>query len=169
MPVMLAIPLRIGLLRAPRELDTLIRERPAAKCLSLGVVDGRNIWRNDFAATLPLLEKAAAVFGPDRLLIAPSCSLQHVPVTLRHETKLDPEFKSWLAFAEEKLAEVVTLRDLVAGAAPSAAFTANRTVADARRTSPRIHRPAEVIFVQALPENATGKVDRKKLRALLAA
>jgi 5-methyltetrahydropteroyltriglutamate--homocysteine methyltransferase len=142
--------LHLDLVRAPRELDTLIRERPAAKCLSLGVVDGRNIWRNDFAATLPLLEKAAAVFGPDRLLIAPSCSLQHVPVTLRNETKLDPEFKSWLAFAEEKLAEVVTLRDLVAGAAPSAAFTANRAVADARRSSPRIHRPAVKARVAAI-------------------
>ena len=134
--------LHTDLVRAPRELDTLVREFPCNKLLSLGVVDGRNIWRNDHSATLPLLEKAVALLGPERVLIAPSCSLQHAPVSLRNETKLDAELKGWLAFAEEKLAEVVTLRDLVAHVPtkPDALATNSAAIAS-RRASPRIHRP----------------------------
>lgn len=134
--------LHVDLVRAPEEFDALIRELPGDKLLSLGVVDGRNIWRNDFAASLPLLEKAAAVFGPERLLIAPSCSLAHVPVTLRNETRLDSEVKSWLAFAEEKLIEVVALRDLIAGAGVPGALAANQAAIQGRRASFRIHRSA---------------------------
>ena len=77
--------------------------------LSLGVDDGRNIWKNDFERSSELLRKATAALGRDRVWVAPSCSLMHTPVTLRHETALDDELKSWLAFAEEKLAEVATL------------------------------------------------------------
>ena len=76
-------------MREPREIDTILREFNGAKLLSLGVVDGRNIWRSDFAAVLPVLRKAVALFGPERLLLAPSCSLQHAPVTLRNE-RLEP-------------------------------------------------------------------------------
>ena len=140
----LALPvhaLHIDVTRAPRELDTVLREFPANTRLSLGIVDARNIWRADFKTARPLLEKAAALLGRDRVMVAPSCSLQHVPVTLRHETGLDPELKGWLAFAEEKLVEVVTLRDLVAGTADTAALIANEAAASSRRASPRIHRP----------------------------
>lgn len=134
--------LHFDVVREPRELDTILREFDGKKLLSLGVVDGRNIWRSDFAAVLPLLNKAISLFGGERFLIAPSCSLQHVPVTLRNETKLDAEFKGWLAYAEEKLAEVVTLRDLAVGVARPEAAAANKAAAESRRVSPRIHRPA---------------------------
>ncbi len=132
--------LHVDAVRAPREIDTLLREIDGTKLLSVGVVDGRNIWRSDFTAVSPLLAKARALLGDGRLLIAPSCSLQHVPVTLRHEGKLDPEFKSWLAYAEEKLAEVVALRDLLVGI-PRSELGLNATAAASRRTSARIHRP----------------------------
>jgi 5-methyltetrahydropteroyltriglutamate--homocysteine methyltransferase len=135
--------LHVDVVRAPEELDAVIRELSGAKLLSLGAVDGRNIWKSDFSGTLPLLAKAAAILGPERLLVAPSCSLQHVPVTLRNEAKLDAEFKGWLSFAEEKLAEVVTLRDLLTGAAAPGAPAANKAAAESRRRSRRIHR-AEV-------------------------
>jgi len=118
------------------------RSQPKPPLLSLGLIDARNIWRIDFAAILPLLKEAIAAFGPERLLIAPSCSLQHVPVTLRNEAKLDAELKGWLAYAEEKLAEVVTLRDLAIGIAHPQAAAANHAAAASRRSSPRIHRPA---------------------------
>jgi 5-methyltetrahydropteroyltriglutamate--homocysteine methyltransferase len=134
--------LHLDLIRAPRELDTVVRHFDKTKLLSLGLVDGRNIWRSDFSAVKPLLEKAVSLIGAERLLIAPSCSLQHVPVTLRNETKLDSEFKGWLAYAEEKLAEVVTLRDITIGTANSEAVAANEAAAESRRTSTRIHRPA---------------------------
>ncbi len=134
--------LHIDVVRESRELDTILRELDGKKLLSLGVVDGRNIWRTDFAAILPLLEKAASLFGAERFLIAPSCSLQHVPVTLRNENKFDAEYKGWLAYAEEKLSEVVILRDLAGGIARPEALAANKSAADSRRSSPRIHRPA---------------------------
>ncbi|MEO6003434.1 MAG: 5-methyltetrahydropteroyltriglutamate--homocysteine S-methyltransferase [Opitutus sp.] len=134
--------LHFDLVRAPRELDTILREFDGKKVLSLGLVDGRNIWRSDFATVLLALQKAISLFGGDRFLVAPSCSLQHVPVTLRNETKLDAEFKGWLAYAEEKLAEVVTLRDLALGIAPPKAAAANKAALDSRRVSSRIHRPA---------------------------
>ncbi len=65
-----------------------------------------------------------------------------MPVTLRNETKLDSEFKGWLAYAEEKLVEVVTLRNLAVGIAQPEAAAANKSAAESRRVSPRIHRPA---------------------------
>jgi 5-methyltetrahydropteroyltriglutamate--homocysteine methyltransferase len=134
--------LHFDVVREPRELDTILREFDGRKMLSLGVVDGRNIWRTDFEAILPLLNKAVSLFGGDRFLIAPSCSLQHVPVTLRNESRLDDELRGWLAFAEEKLAEVVILRDLACGIARPEALAANKAAADSRRVSPRIHNPA---------------------------
>ncbi|MFZ5495138.1 MAG: 5-methyltetrahydropteroyltriglutamate--homocysteine S-methyltransferase [Verrucomicrobiota bacterium] len=133
--------LHTDLVREPNELDTLLRVFDGRKQLSLGLVDGRNIWRSDFATLKPMLDKAISLFGPERFLIAPSCSLQHVPVTLRHEEKLTPDLKSWLAFAEEKLAEVSALRELAAGTLVPAVFAANAAAAASRRASPRIHRP----------------------------
>jgi 5-methyltetrahydropteroyltriglutamate--homocysteine methyltransferase len=141
----LALPVaavHVDLVRAPAELGSILGKLDGQKLLSLGVVDGRNIWRGDFAAILPLLARAFAQFGPERFLVAPSCSLQHVPVTLRHEAKLDDEFKSWLACAEEKLAEVVALRDLAIGRPRPADLASNQAAALSRRRSPRIHRPA---------------------------
>ena len=110
--------------------------------MSVGVVDGRNLWRNNPAVTWPLLTEAREILGSERLIIAPSCSLQHVPVALRHETKLDPELRGWLSFAEEKLGEVAALRLLIGGEADPGDLAANRAAAESRRRSPRIHRPA---------------------------
>ncbi|MBU6411464.1 MAG: 5-methyltetrahydropteroyltriglutamate--homocysteine S-methyltransferase, partial [Verrucomicrobia bacterium] len=77
-----------------------------------------------------------------RLMISPSCSLLHVPVSLKHETKLDAELKNWLAFAEEKLTEVVTLARLLEGAASPDALAQNRALVRSRRESSRAHDPA---------------------------
>ena len=125
--------------RAPHELDRLLAELPTTIQLSLGVVDGRNIWRNDFESSLKLLRQAAKAIGNERLMVSPSCSLLHSPVSLKHETKLDAEFKSWLAFAEEKLSEVGLLAQLVNQTSDSAALLENRKAIASRRSSPRIH------------------------------
>ncbi len=125
--------------RAPHELDRLLAELPTTMQLSLGVVDGRNIWRNDFEPSLNLLRKAAKAIGNERLMVSPSCSLLHSPISLKHETKLDVELNSWFAFAEEKLSEVGLLAQLVDQTGDSAALLENRTVIAARRSSPRIH------------------------------
>lgn len=131
--------LHFDAVRAPHELDRLLAELPATMQLSLGVVDGRNIWRNDFEDSLKLLRTAVKAIGNERLIVSPSCSLLHSPMGLKHETKLDAEFKGWLAFAEEKLSEVGLLAQLVNQNGDSAALLENRKAIASRRHSPRIH------------------------------
>ncbi|QBK06551.1 5-methyltetrahydropteroyltriglutamate--homocysteine S-methyltransferase [Hylemonella gracilis] len=132
---------------------------PAHKVLSLGVVNGRNIWKTDLNATLDWLEPLSARLG-DRLWIAPSCSLLHVPVDLTQEQKLDPEIKSWLAFALQKLDELAVLgRALNEGRdAVQQALAANQAALAARRASPRVHKPA----VQAAVAQITDHLGRRQ-------
>src|SRR5713226_7011577 len=136
--------LHVDLVRAPAQLDALLGRWPAGRVLSLGVVDGRNIWKADLAAALATLERASGQLGVERVWVAPSCSLLHVPVDLELERKLDPELKGWLAFAKQKLGEVVALaRALRDGRrAAAAALEANARALASRRASSRIHNPA---------------------------
>ncbi|MCH2241168.1 MAG: 5-methyltetrahydropteroyltriglutamate--homocysteine S-methyltransferase, partial [Aquabacterium sp.] len=90
------------------DLQPLLNLLPGHKVLSLGVISGRNVWKTDLSATLAWLEPLAARLG-ERLWIAPSCSLLHVPVDLGQEAQLDDELKSWLAFAVQKLDELHVL------------------------------------------------------------
>jgi 5-methyltetrahydropteroyltriglutamate--homocysteine methyltransferase len=132
----------IGLdfVRGRRNLD-LLREHGAPKemWVSAGVVDGRNVWVNDLDASLDLLDEVAAAAGHERVMVAPSCSLLHVPIEAGREFDLDEELCSWLAFATEKLDEIVTLaRALGEGReAVAAALTENRATLESRRRSPR--------------------------------
>ena len=81
---------------------------PSDKILFAGVVNGKNIWKNDYKKTLDILKSINA----DNIVISTSCSLLHVPYTLTSETKLDEEYKKHFAFAEEKLVELIELADL---------------------------------------------------------
>ncbi len=135
--------LHIDLVRAPEQLDAVLAALPDDKLLSVGVVDGRNIWRTDLEGALGLVSRAWDRIGPDRLEIAPSCSLLHTPVDLDAETALDAELKSWLAFAKQKLEEIaaITLAMQKGKPAAKAAFAASAAAIAAHKTSPRIHRP----------------------------
>jgi 5-methyltetrahydropteroyltriglutamate--homocysteine methyltransferase len=139
----LALPvagLHVDLVRAPDQLDDL-PDFPKGRVLSLGIIDGRNIWRTDLSRTLDRLEPVIAKLGKDRVQIAPSCSLLHVPIDLALETGLDSQIKSWLAFSVQKLEELTTLGTALAGG--RGAVEANLKVSDqaaaARKASPRIH------------------------------
>lgn len=118
----------------------------SAKKLSLGVVDGRNIWKNDYNKSLELVASVTKVLGDDRVMIAPSCSLLHSPHDLdleKDETVLTPEIKNWMAFARQKLAEVVTLSRLAGTNWHSEeAFLINQEAIASRRVSTLIHKPA---------------------------
>jgi len=141
----LALPaaaLHYDAVRGLAEVETLLRQFPAGKVLSLGVVDGRNVWRNDFDRSAGLLKKALAAIGKGRLWIAPSCSLLHSPVTLRGEPNLDGHLKSWLAFADEKLAEVVQLARLLSGDSVDSALKDNQAAAADRGAHPSLRDPA---------------------------
>jgi 5-methyltetrahydropteroyltriglutamate--homocysteine methyltransferase len=137
--------LHVDLVRGVAELDAVLDAVPPERWLSLGVVDGRNVWRTDLRAALGTLRRVASVRGTRRLMVAPSCSLLHVPVDLAQESGLDADVKGWLAFATQKLEEVATLaRGLDEGdAAIAAQLAASDAAVRARQSSPRVHR-AEV-------------------------
>jgi 5-methyltetrahydropteroyltriglutamate--homocysteine methyltransferase len=130
----------LDLVRAPEQLEALLADWPAERVLSAGIVDGRNIWRCDLDAALARLQPLQTRLG-DKLWIAPSCSLLHVPVDLAQEDKLDPELRSWLAFAVQKLDEIALLKHALAGNT-SVAFDSARAAHLSRANSPRIHNTA---------------------------
>jgi 5-methyltetrahydropteroyltriglutamate--homocysteine methyltransferase len=107
--------LHIDLVRAPDQLDAVLDALPAEHILSVGVVDGRNIWRSRPERVLPLLHKAQARIGSERLWLAPSCSLLHVPIDLEAETTLDPQRLAPMAFARQKIEELRVYADALAG------------------------------------------------------
>ncbi|MGY1488974.1 5-methyltetrahydropteroyltriglutamate--homocysteine S-methyltransferase [Methylobacillus pratensis] len=121
----------------------LLKLLSADKVLSLGVINGRNIWKTDLNAVLDWIEPLAQQLD-ERLWIAPSCSLLHVPVDLYSEQRLDAEVKSWLAFAVQKLDELKLLAAVLRNgrASVKAALDANQAAIDARRNSKRVNNPA---------------------------
>jgi 5-methyltetrahydropteroyltriglutamate--homocysteine methyltransferase len=125
--------------QSAREIKELIPLLGPDQILSLGVVSGRNIWRNDYQQSLKTISECVSLLGGERVWLAPACSLLHVPFSLRFEEKLNPEIKSWLAFAEEKLVELVELRRAYEG--ENELVQKNRILLDARATSALIHRP----------------------------
>jgi 5-methyltetrahydropteroyltriglutamate--homocysteine methyltransferase len=127
---------------ARAEIDRVLGALPNSSVLSLGVVDGRNVWRADLEAILDDLEPIHDRLG-DRLWIAPSCSLLHVPVDATNERKLDAELRSWLAFAQQKLDEVRTLAVALNTdrAAVKHALADSKEATQSRRTSNRVHNP----------------------------
>ncbi len=132
--------LHIDLVRAPDQLDAVLAQAPKGLLLSLGVIDGRNVWRADLEKLLERLEPIAATRD---LVLAPSCSLLHVPVDLALETRLDPEIAQWLAFAVQKIEELAILKRALNEGRASVAeqLAASARAAAAREVSPRIHDP----------------------------
>jgi len=143
----LALPvagLHVDLVRAPGQLQDVAAGLRPGQVLSTGIIDGRNIWRTDLDAALAALAPARQQLG-ERLWLAPSCSLLHVPVDLAGETDLDAELKSWLSFAAQKLDELSLLGRALADATTPAvneALAVQRATLQARRQSARIHNPA---------------------------
>jgi 5-methyltetrahydropteroyltriglutamate--homocysteine methyltransferase len=135
--------LHVDLVRAPAQLDAVLASLPADRFLSVGVVDGRNVWRADLDAAYALVRRAADARGADRLVVAPSCSLLHCPVDRAAETKLDPELSSRLAFSTDKLREVAALaRAVDTGDLATDEFEKSRRARETRRRSPRVHDSA---------------------------
>lgn len=136
--------LHIDLRRGAGQLDSVLAKMPADKILSLGLVDGRNIWRNNLRASLGLAHHAVDKLGADRVWIAPSCSLLHCPIDIAHEVRMDPQLRSWMAYAAQKLKEIVAITKATQNgeSAIAEALTESDAVVKDRATSPRIHDPA---------------------------
>lgn len=134
--------LHVDLVRAPEQLEASLAYLPQSMLLSLGLIDGRNIWRTDLDKAVRLGQRAMTVLGPERLMLAPSCSLLHVPVDLDGETGLNSDIRSWLAFARQKCQEVHILRAALDGVDVTEALRENRGILENRRTSSLVRRDA---------------------------
>ena len=125
--------------------DSLESIAASGKVLVAGVVDGRNIWKSDMHSTVVLLDKIARVIPKNKIIVSSSCSLLHVPVTLKYEEKMPSEIKNWLSYAVEKLNEVVLVSRLFSSAidtlssADREAVDANKKANMSRVTSTLIH------------------------------
>ena len=144
--------LHIDAVRAPDQLGQVLDRLPTYKILSVGLVNGRNVWRCELESVLAQLQPAQERFG-DNLWVSSSCSLLHSPVDLEREDKLDPELKSWLAFAVQKCGEIAVLRDALNDPqAPKvrAALAESNAIEASRAESPRIHKTAVQARVAAV-------------------
>lgn len=137
--------IHLDLVRCPSQLDDIIASgqvRPST-IFSLGIIDGRNIWKNDYENSLAIINKAIHHFGKERLMLAPSCSLLHTPCDLDSEKKLDDELKSWLSFAKQKVNELAELSQIVDNANGSnELLEKNKAAVTSRKNSTRIHKDA---------------------------
>jgi 5-methyltetrahydropteroyltriglutamate--homocysteine methyltransferase len=172
----LALPvhgLHVDLVRAPEQLDAILAGARPDLVLSLGVIDGRNVWAADLNAILDRIEPVVA--SGREVVVAPSCSLLHTPIDLNRETDLDPEVRSWLAFAAQKVAELVVLARALNEGRDSVrvALDAASAVIASRRTPPRINNPALKARIAATdpsisrrtsPFEVRRKIQRSKLR-----
>lgn len=144
----------IDLSRAPEQLNTALALLPNECILSAGIVNGRNIWRNDLAQSIAILRQAKVLLG-ERLWIASSCSLQHSPVNLSNENELDIELKYWLAYATQKLTEISTINALLKGESSkslTAKLVESNVIASSRATSSRIHNSEVQARVAAITD-----------------
>ncbi|WP_077992700.1 5-methyltetrahydropteroyltriglutamate--homocysteine S-methyltransferase [Bartonella choladocola] len=130
----------IDLVRGKKQLDAFVSHIRPEQTLSLGVIDGRNIWRSDLNALIDRLKPVVEKLGTERIQIATSCSLLHVPIDLNLEVNLDDELKSWLSFASQKLDELHILCQALSGnaAAVTGRLAANKAALNGRKSSKRI-------------------------------
>ncbi len=162
--------LHIDLVRAPEQLAEVLSRVGGAQVLSLGLVEGRNIWLNDLEASSRTIQQATQKLGVDRVQISTSCSLLHAPYTTEDELELDPRVKSWLSFSEQKLAELAALAE--GPEAAKDAFADNRKRHEDRiqaesSTNPTVRatvaRLEEGSFRRQSPYAERAKVQREEL------
>ncbi|CAN6557405.1 unnamed protein product [Malus baccata var. baccata] len=160
------------LVRGAKTLDLIKGGFPTGKHLFAGVVDGRNIWANDLASSVNILQALESIVGKDKIVVSTSCSLLHTAVDLENETKLDKDIKPWFAFAAQKVIEVNALAKALSGQKDEAFFTANAAAQASRKSSPRMTNEAVQKAVADLkgsdhrrPTNVSTRLDaqQKKL------
>jgi 5-methyltetrahydropteroyltriglutamate--homocysteine methyltransferase len=154
----LALPvhgLHIDLVRAPEQLGAVLAGARPDLVLSLGVIDGRNVWKADLNAFLDRVEPVAT--SGREIILAPSCSLLHAPIDLHREAGLDPEVKNWLAFAVQKISELTVLAKALneGRSAVQSILDASSAAVASRRVSAKINDPAvQVRAAQTSPDLA---------------
>ena len=144
------------------DVDSIAAIWPKNKVLSAGLIDGRNVWANDLCLTLEQLKYLQKLVGGENLIVAPSCSLLHVPPDLDDEARLDKQIRSWLAFAKQKLKEINLLTSALNNGVGSVSkeLEANNQAIDDHRSSPRVHKPA----LKAQLSNLADELFKRKSR-----
>jgi len=128
-----------------QNLDMLEDIGASGKQLIAGVIDGRNIWKNDIQKSHKLLDTIGCYVATEHIIVASSCSLLHTPFTLKYENEMDDEIKNWLSYAVEKLDEITLLSEYFTSGKTGLSGTlqqalqANIAANNSRKTSPRIH------------------------------
>lgn len=150
--------LHVDLARGATALPKILNSIPDSMMLSAGVVEGRNIWKNNFQNSLQMLEQIKSRIGENRMMLASSCSLLHSPVDLNEEKNLDAEIKSWLSFAVEKCSEVRTLGDIMEGKDAESALQENSQAMESRKNSARVNNfDVKLRIANITPEMKTRK------------
>ncbi|MCA1945700.1 MAG: 5-methyltetrahydropteroyltriglutamate--homocysteine S-methyltransferase [Desulfovibrio sp.] len=152
--------------RARQEIDAVVDRLPQGMRLSLGLVDGRNIWKTDLVQARTLAARAVHKLGQDRVMLGSSCSLLHCPVDVTLETTLPPEITRWMAFAVQKCQELTLLRQAIEGTAGAALAEHSACLAE-RRASPLVQDPAvrqRVAAVEPAMLQRTSPVQLRKAR-----
>jgi 5-methyltetrahydropteroyltriglutamate--homocysteine methyltransferase len=149
----------LDLVRAPEQLEPAIAALAPTAGLSLGVIDGRNVWASDLTATLRLLEPVLSRLGGDRVRLAPSCSLLHVPYSVTREDRMDSELSLWLAFGEEKLRELQSVKEALIQTPTRwrEVLDTSRKMLAARSASPRVHDDDVATRVASLGDGDLGR------------
>ena len=131
--------LHVDLVRNPEQVETIIGALHSLQVLSVGVVDGRNIWKTNLKKAIETVEAAVQKLGKDRVIVASSSSLLHTPHTLDSEKKIDPEVKDWFSFAVQKTSELAAIAKAVTNGPASVrdVLEANAKSIQARATSKR--------------------------------
>ncbi|QSR88228.1 5-methyltetrahydropteroyltriglutamate--homocysteine S-methyltransferase [Methylacidiphilum caldifontis] len=157
--------------RAGHELQGLLQSWDKNKVLSLGIIDGRNVWKNDFSQSLKIIHHTLEFIPAELLWLAPSCSLHFVPVSLKEEKKINAEIRNWLAFADEKIEELSTLATLALreNYQNDDQYKENQKAIEQRKTSGLIHDPSVKERLAALKETDLSRKSpyrqRKELQA----
>lgn len=164
--------LHLDMVRAPEEASIVAQRARRDLVLSLGVVDGRNIWRTDLTSALNRVESIVGAVGLPRVMLAPSCSLLHVPVDLSAEDGLDPTVRSWLAFAVQKLGELKMLTRAVNEGRSAVAdeLKASDAATRSRQTSPlALNRTVRQRIAAIIPDSTRRRSAYAKRREVQAA
>ncbi|HEY0233867.1 MAG TPA: 5-methyltetrahydropteroyltriglutamate--homocysteine S-methyltransferase [Afipia sp.] len=159
--------LHLDLIRAPSQLDDVLKKARPDLVLSLGVIDGRNVWRANLPEILDRIEPIVTKRGKDKVEISPSCSLLHVPIDLDTEIGLDRDVKSWLAFSLQKMSELAALGHALASgrASVAVALDASAAAAAARKASPKVHNKAVADRVAAITPSMSDRKNPFAVRA----
>ena len=129
--------LGLDFLHGKQNIESLERIKKSGKKLIAGVVDGRNIWKNDIAKTADLLDNIAATVAKENIIVSSSCSLLHTPFTLKYEEKMDTEIKNWLSYAVEKLSEVALVSNVF--------FDGEASLNDKEKTALRANKEVNIL------------------------